>query len=387
MNTFPEKLNLKIEQRKTANALRSLPAPSTLIDFSSNDYLGFAKSSLIFQKTHQLLLQKNLQINGATGSRLLSGNHSCYPETERIIAHFHHAQTALIFNSGYTANIGFFSSVPQRGTVILYDEYIHASIRDGIGMSLAKAYRFKHNNLEHLEQQLSKIRSNSKTEVYVVTESVFSMDGDCPDLQALVALCQNYKCYLIVDEAHAVGLFGSQGQGLVQELGLEHDVFARIITFGKAMGGHGAVILGSSQLREYLVNFARSFIYTTGLPPHTLATIQTVYGVLKDTTTTTKKNPSKQLQKNILYFNQELVTHKIDTHFITSTSAIHCAIIPGNERVKTIALALQMEGFDVRPILSPTVPKGQERIRFCVHSYNSLKEISDVLTQLATFVA
>jgi len=386
MNTFPEHLKLKIEQRKTSNALRSLPTPSTLIDFSSNDYLGFAKSSLIFQKAHQLLLQKNLQINGATGSRLLSGNHLCYPETERIIAHFHNAQTALIFNSGYTANIGFFSSVPQRGTVILYDEYIHASIRDGIGMSLAKAYKFKHNNLEHLEQQLSKIRSNSTTEVYVVTESVFSMDGDCPDLQALVALCQHYKCYLIVDEAHAVGLFGSQGQGLLQELGLEHDVFARIITFGKAMGGHGAVILGSPQLREYLVNFARSFIYTTGLPPHTLATIQTVYGELKETATTTKKNPSKQLRENILFFNQALAIHKIDTHFIPSTSAIHCAILPGNERVKTIALALQMEGFDVRPILSPTVPEGQERIRFCVHSYNSLKEISDVLTQLATFV-
>ena len=152
MSDFPKKLSEKINQRKENQSLRKLPLSNNLIDFSSNDYLGFAKSETIFNQTHQLLKERNLKINGATGSRLLSGNHQLYKETENFIATFHEAETALIFNSGYDANIGFFGSVPQRNDIILYDELCHASIRDGIVMSNAKSYKFNHNDFEDLEK-------------------------------------------------------------------------------------------------------------------------------------------------------------------------------------------------------------------------------------------
>ncbi len=379
MNHFPKKLRDKLQARSKNETLRSLPVALDLIDFSSNDYLGFANSETIFKKAHQLLTTKKITQNGATGSRLLSGNHSLYLETETLLAGFHNVAAALIFNSGYDANIGLFSSVPQRGDIILYDEYIHASIRDGINMSNAKGYKFKHNDLLDLGEKLKK-HIQAELEIYVVTESVFSMDGDSPDLIALAQLCNQKNIHLIIDEAHAVGVFGTKGSGLVQELGLENAVFARIITFGKAMGCHGAAVLGSKEVKDYLINFARSFIYTTGLPPQSLATIQTAYHELQ-------QHPEKQqlVQKNSAFFNQELKRLGLAHYFISSSSAIHCAIIPGNAKVKKIALRLQEKGFDVKPILSPTVPKGQERIRFCLHSYNSLQEIAEVLELLAIF--
>ena len=151
MKNFPKKLQDKIESRKANNALRQLGVQNNLIDFSSNDYLGFSKSESILNKANQLLKSQDIIQNGATGSRLLSGNHALYDLIEQQLSKFHNSESALIFNSGYDANIGFFSSVPQRGDVILYDEFIHASIRDGIKMSNAKAFKFKHNDLDDLD--------------------------------------------------------------------------------------------------------------------------------------------------------------------------------------------------------------------------------------------
>ncbi len=371
--SFPKKLSAKLVQRKENNSLRNLGERSDLIDFSSNDYLGFAKSEVIFNKTHQFLIDKNIKINGATGSRLLSGNHNLYTETEKELCEFHNSETSLIFNSGYDANIGFFSSVPQRGDIILYDELIHASIRDGIQLSSAKSYKFKHNNLQNLDEMLKRVQHN-ESDVYIVTESVFSMDGDSPDLFAISEISKKHNAYLIIDEAHAVGVFN---KGLIQELNLEDTVFARIITFGKALGCHGAVILGNDELKQYLVNFSRSFVYTTGLSPHSLATIKFAYSELAE-------SKSKELlQQNIAFFKQEI--KRLELNFIESDSAIHCCILSGNEKVKSIANKLKEKGFDVKPILSPTVTKGEERLRFCLHSYNSFKEITSVLKALYLF--
>ena len=383
MKNFPKSLTQKLQQREQNNALRKLPIANDLIDFASNDYLGFANSEEIFNQTHQYLLENNLKINGATGSRLLSGNHNLYQKTEDIIANFHQSETALIFNSGYDANVGFFSSVPQRNDIILYDELCHASIRDGIQMSNAKSYKFQHNNLEDLEKLISKNTSNFQlpASLFVVTESVFSMDGDAPNLEELVNLCEKYNCYLVIDEAHALGVFGDLGEGLLQYHGLQDKVFARIVTFGKGLGCHGAAILGSQELNSYLVNFARSFIYTTGLSPHAVATILIAYQHLKS-----EKETIQKLKNNIQFFNQEKLQIGLKPIFVYSKSAIQSAIIPGNEKVKSIANQLQVNGFDVKAILSPTVPEGQERLRFCLHSYNSEKEISKVLQLLSTFV-
>lgn len=377
-NALQHKLNLRTE----TNALRKLPVPTNGIDFSSNDYLGFAKNEQIFELSHQYLVDNKIKVNGATGSRLISGNHNLYNITENFIANFHQSESALIFNSGYDANVGFFSSVPQRNDIILYDELCHASIRDGIQMSHAKSYKFQHNDYEDLEQLLNKFpTSNSQLPTfYIVTESVFSMDGDSPNMETLTQLSEKHKALLVVDEAHALGVFGDKGEGLIQFQQLQDKVFARIMTFGKGLGCHGAAILGNSDLKEYLVNFARSFIYTTGLSPHSVATILVAYQNLN------QSNEIQKLKENINFFNQQKQLFGIKPLFVYSKSAIHSAIIPGNEKVKHIASQLREKGFDVKAILSPTVPEGQERLRFCLHSYNIENEMQEVLSELNKLV-
>jgi 8-amino-7-oxononanoate synthase len=387
---FPKNLSVKLEARKQNKSLRMLPQPNGLIDFASNDYIGFSKSETIFNETHQLLLDRKIKRNGATGSRLLSGNHFLYTETENFIAQFHQSESALLFNSGYDANVGFFSSVPQKCDLILYDELCHASIRDGIQLSNAKSFKFKHNDFEDLEKKIVNFNGNENdnfngnkntSTIYIVTESVFSMDGDCPNMEELVAISEMHNCYLVVDEAHALGVFGENGQGLIQHLQLQDKIFARIVTFGKGLGCHGAVVLGSNELKSYLVNFARSFIYTTGLSPHSVATILIGYHHLEK-----DKNALESLKENIVFFNQVKKMLYLSPLFVRSKSAIQSVIIPGNEKVKSIAVALQEKGFDVKAILSPTVPEGQERLRFCLHSFNSKEEIAALLELLSSFV-
>ncbi|MGB1307293.1 MAG: aminotransferase class I/II-fold pyridoxal phosphate-dependent enzyme [Oceanihabitans sp.] len=381
---LPKKLQQKIEYRKEQNTFRELGVPNNLIDFSSNDYLGLSKNETIFNAAHQFLIANKIKENGATGSRLLTGNHKLYQLVEQQLCAFHNSEAALVYNSGFMANLGFFASIPQRGDVIIYDTYCHASIRDGIKLANAKSYKFKHNDLEDLNLQLQRFASSLEKEavIYVVTESVFSMDGDSPKLKELVALTQKHQAHLIVDEAHAVGVKGLNGAGIISELQLENKIFARIITFGKAMGCHGAAILGSKKLKAFLINFSRPFIYTTALPPHALATINCVYTELNNPT----KDTIHTLHKNILFFKAELIKLKLQEYFIESDAAIQCCVIPGNKNVKTIANKLQQNGFNVKPILSPTVPEGEERLRFCIHSYNTEKEITKVLQLLTTFV-
>lgn len=375
---LPKNLVQKLENRRLNNSLRQLPSFNNLVDFSSNDYIGFSKSEPIFKLSHHYLIENEIIQNGATGSRLISGNHSLYQITETFIAQFHEAESALIFNSGYDANVGFFSAVPQRNDVILYDELSHASIRDGILMSNAKSYKFDHNDFEDLERLILKFPD---TNIYIVTETVFSMDGDSPNLEELVELSEKYNCYLVVDEAHTLGVFGEKGEGLTQYLQLHNRIFARIMTFGKGLGCHGAAVLGSTDLKDYLINFARSFIYTTGLSPHSVSTVFTAYQQLN-----VEKETIEKLRQNIVFFNQQKNLLGLKPMFVRSKSAIQSAIVPGNENVKKLAQQIQDKGYDVKPILSPTVPEGQERLRFCIHSYNSEEEINQVLQLLSGFI-
>ncbi len=379
---LPKKLQEKLTLREANNSFRQLPTEIHLVDFTSNDYLGLARNRSIAVEVEKLL-EKGRYFNGATGSRLLSGNHALYERLETVLCEFHKAEAALVFNSGYDANIGFLSSVPQRGDIVLYDEYVHASIRDGIRMGNARAYKFAHNDLENLGELL-KCHREVNREVYVVTESVFSMDGDSPDLSAMVSICQDYEGHLIVDEAHAVGVFDG---GLLQMQGLQSQVFARLATFGKALGCHGAAVLGSKILKRYLVNFARSLIYTTALPPHTLATVLVAYKLLKGQLEEPNFLEKQQLNLAIDTFKQHIFEFGLQDRWIVSNSAIQSVVITENDAVKRVASLLQQQGFDVRPILSPTVPKGQERLRFCLHSYNTLEEIARVMKLLATFVS
>lgn len=290
---FPESLIQLLQSRKENKLFRSLKTSYPSIDFSSNDYLGFSKEGLLHQEISGF--ESSIKI-GSTGSRLISGNSLLFDEIENSIADFHDADSALLYNSGYDANVGLLSAIPQKADLILSDELIHASLIDGIRLSYATHYKFKHNNISELIELLERHR-NSFKETYLVVESVYSMDGDSAPLTELVAVCKKYRVYLIVDEAHAIGVFGENGRGLSQQLGIEKDCFARIYTYGKAMGCHGASIVGSNELKNYLINFSRSFIYTTAMPEHSLLAIKAAYQLLA------RETNIKGLQTNISYFN------------------------------------------------------------------------------------
>lgn len=360
----------KLQQRTDKGILRKLPENTFVCDFSSNDYLGFAGSAELKTKAQNLLTQIPAYKNGATGSRLLSGNHIFTEETEQYIASFHEAAAGLIFNSGYDANVGLLSALAQRGDTIICDELVHASLIDGARLSYANRYSFKHNDLHDLEAKLKV----AKGSIYVVIESVYSMDGDIPPLQEVSALCQQYQASLIVDEAHATGIFGRHGVGLVQAMGLQNKVLARIVTFGKAMGCHGAIVLGSHNLREYLINFARPFIYTTAAPLHTIATIRAAYQLLQET------DYSQLISDKIAHYLHLIRQTSIPV--TQSRSAVHTILYQNSSEAKTAAAALQHKGLDVKAILSPTVAEGRERLRICLHLFNTNEEIETLVNEL-----
>lgn len=357
-------LNRKIQQRKDSSSYRELRLHLADVDFCSNDYLGIV--------TRQRIRLKENGIDkyyGSTGSRLISGNYPLVEQVEKQIAAFHHAEAGLIFNSGYDANLGLLGAVPQRNDTVLYDQLSHASIRDGIRLSHAFSYSFDHNSVDDLEKKLQ----SATGKIFVVTESVFSMDGDLAPLEEMAALCESYDALLIVDEAHATGIIGNRGEGLVQFLGLEKRCFARVHTFGKALGCHGAIILGSHTLRNYLINFSRPFIYTTGMPASAVKAISEAYSLFPE-----MHEERAHLQTLIHNFRQQAKALRL----CNSVTPIQGVIIPGNEPVKIAAALLQAKGLDIRAIMCPTVAKGQERLRVVMHAFNTMQQVELLLQTL-----
>jgi 8-amino-7-oxononanoate synthase len=355
-----EFLDRKLHERSAAGALRELRIAGIQADFYSNDYLGIVKNGLL----ETCLPDKHLA-HGSTGSRLLAGNYPLIEETEKEIATFHEAEAALIFNSGYDANFGLLACVAGKGDLILYDKLSHASLRDGIRQSFADSYAFAHNDPADLEKKLK----NKKGNCFVVTESVFSMDGDMAPLKDMVALCRQFNADLIVDEAHATGFIGEKGEGLVQDLKFQDECFARIHTFGKALGCHGAAVLGSQSLRNYLINFCRPIIYSTAMPPVSVAAIQASYKIFPKL-----KKERENIRHLISLFNHQ--------GFKKSMTPIQCFLVPGNDNVKRAAKKLLDSNLDARPILYPTVPLGEERLRITLHSYNTTEETEKLISIL-----
>lgn len=385
MLTATHSINQTLSERlaayQQAGLLRQLRTADEFVDFCSNDYLGFARSTALRQAIQQTDLNNDGIRTGATGSRLLAGQTRLADEVEQELAQFYKTEAALIFNSGYDANIGLLACLPKAGDTLLTDELIHASMIDGARLSYATRHRFRHNDLDDLAIKLQQAtRQGGQT--FVAVESVYSMDGDMAPLTDLADLCDQYGAALLVDEAHATGVYGSgpngqQGEGLVVALGLQNRVFARIHTFGKALGVHGAAIVGPAILRQYLINFARPFIYTTALPPHSLLAIRCAHAHVK-------QNPgaSHQLHKQLTYFRQRVGEVLPGTTWTASQSPIQCLLIPGNDRARAVAAEAQRIGLDVRAILSPTVPAGQERLRLCIHAFNTTNEIDKLLASL-----
>ena len=355
----PKLLN-KLAERIEKGTLRSLSCFDGFVDFYSNDYLGQTN----------VYIEDIISIHsGATGSRLISGNSQEAENCERTLADFFNSEAALVFNSGYDANVGLFSAILQRGDTILYDEAIHASVRDAIRLSFASAYSFEHNSLNDLRLKLER----AKGTIYIAVESLYSMNGDLCPLFEIAQLANEFNAYLIVDEAHSGGVFGTSGRGLVEELKLEKSVFARLITFGKAYGFHGAVVLGSQNLKDFLINFSRSFIYTTALPPED-------YEIIKRKVTDTSIGMrQRELQEKITLFNSNtpLVSRKSDAR-----SPIQMIEIGDIHKALEIASELQKRNIAVKPIFSPTVKIGEESLRICIHASNTNSEIQLICSLL-----
>ncbi|HEX4887158.1 MAG TPA: 8-amino-7-oxononanoate synthase [Luteibaculaceae bacterium] len=361
-----KRIEAKLEQKALEGSLRTLK-PVVGIDFCSNRYLGSLASPE--EITAWLSEFPFDQGYGSGGSRLISGTHPAHEAFEYFLSREFAAEQALLFNSGYDANVGFFSALPSREDTILYDQLAHASIRDGIRLSLAKSLSFNHNDMQDLENKLSK----SEGLTWVVVESVYSMDGDQAPLAELCRLCEKYGAALVVDEAHAVGVLGS-GKGLCVDLDLSHRVFARLITFGKAIGAHGAAWLSTKAVIYFLINHARSFIYTTALPPldvyitHQLLVKALEASVLRI-----------ELQAKVDYF-REMLAHQ--SALLPSQTPIQGFLVPGNEEVLAKAKQLNQAGIACKAIRYPTVPRGTERLRIIIHAFNTYSELDHLIHTL-----
>jgi 8-amino-7-oxononanoate synthase len=358
-----------LNKRQADNTFRSLKTTKGLVDFFSNDYLGFAQSATLFEKIESTVSSLP-HLNGATGSRLLSGNSVYAEQLEKKLANFFHADEALIFNSGYSANVGVLSAVPQRADTILYDELSHASIKDGARLSLADRFAFKHNDMDDLERKLKIAKGN----IYVVVESVYSMDGDVCPLRELISLSKRYNASIILDEAHSTGIFGKHGNGFANELEVQDQIAIRIYTFGKAMGCHGACVTGSAVLKNFLVNFSRPFIYTTALPYHSLAAIDCTLDALCE-----NENLQSGLFTKVNLFHSTLEQKK-------DVSPIQSVVIGNPAAAKSLEKNLIDEGFEVRAIVSPTVRQGTERLRICLHTFNKDEEVTNLARSIQKYL-
>ncbi|KAI1452774.1 PLP-dependent transferase [Annulohypoxylon moriforme] len=426
-------LAVLLARRKSHGRLRRLSnAPPSSVDFSSNGYLSLSTNPVI-QKSFLSRLEaefanadnnhslRRRSFLGSGGSRLLDGNSSFAESLEAKIASFHNAEAALLFTSAFDANIGLLSCVPQPGDVIVYDELIHASVHDGMRMSRAtKRIPFSHNSisethrlrnsndgdghisyqsksqgLDDVLKQLSRDERimSSNTNVFICIEGLYSMDGDVPLLKEIVESVDRYlpsgNGYIIVDEAHSVGVFGEKGSGLVCKLGLEDRVWARVLGFGKAMGCAGGAILCSSVAREYLINYARSLIYTTSMTFTSLISIDVIYDYLISGQSGSLR---QRLETIIRYTYRQL--HALCAQLHPDRRILHVEkgsskspIIPiFTAYPRSLAEYCQRSGFMVRPIVAPTVPAGSERVRICLHSANTSDQIDGLCSAIEMWV-
>lgn len=378
-----DRLSRQLRQREQAGTCRRLPAPPAtgLVDFASNDYLGLSRHPALRAAVRQAATEAPTL--GSTGARLLTGNSAAAEALETQIAAFHRAEAALLFTSGYAANHGLLSALPQRGDVILYDEAAHASVKEGVRGSFATAHSFRHNDAQHLGQRLGRLTLAAGATVFVAVEAVYSMSGDAAPLRELAAVCREFGAPLIVDEAHSLGVYGPGGAGLVAELGLEEEVLARVVTFGKALGSAGAAVIGPQLLRDYLLNFSRPFIYTTAPPDYALAALRAGYQLLP-----TLDAERQRLQHLSAYLHRALAA--LPTAQVPPGSRVIVPVrLPEHapQQVREAAARVQQAGFDVRAIVPPTVPVGQQCLRVIVHSDNSESEIDDLVSALRAALA
>lgn len=372
-----------LRQLSASGSLRSLPDVEhqgkyikkegrTMLNLSSNDYLGLALRGDLRNEFLDELRATDIPLSSSS-SRLLTGNFWQYTKLERLLAHRFGREAALLFNSGYHANIGLLPALADKQTLILSDRLVHASILDGILLSGAPFQRFRHNDYEHLTQLLAKARGQYH-QIIVVTESIFSMDGDVADLQRLTALKAEFPDVLLyVDEAHAIGVRGAGGLGIAEEQGCLADIDLLVGTFGKALASMGAYVVCSPVIREYLINTMRPLIFSTALPPAQMAWTHFLFDRLPSF-----HRERKQLEATSFLLRRALEGKGGER----SASHIIPFIIGENEACLEKAEQLQQGHFYCLPVRPPTVPLGTSRIRFSLTAALTEEEVQHLIPLL-----
>jgi len=357
-NAFSNKLAGLSKQNKR----RTLSMPGG-IDFSSNDYLGLANHTGIRQTMVQAL-QNGVPL-GSGGSRLLRGNHDQHEDLEAFAADFFGTEAALFMSTGYLANLALLTTLPGRGDIIVFDAYIHASAKEGIHASLARHKKFAHNDAQACEDAVKRARAQGADKIWIVVESVYSMDGDLAPLADIMDIADRFEAYVIVDEAHATGVHGPDGRGLSCAFEGRSNLIS-MHTCGKALGQSGALVTLSALLKDYLINTARSFIYTTAPPPLAAVAVQAALKVVRD---------EPERRQALLDLTQ--YAHRVFPQVPGSTQILPL-IIGDDGAALALAEGLQAQGFDIRAIRTPTVPRNTARLRMSI-TLNSTAQDIDAL--------
>lgn len=355
-------VHAEMERLKHKHRLREL-APARGIDFSSNDYLGLSRHPALREAAIEAIEQDG--VVGAGGSRLLRGHHPAHARLEEFAAGFFESGKALFFGSGFLANFALFTTLLERHDAVIFDEHIHASVKEGIHASPAARYRARHNDLESFAACIRRAREKGARRLFIAVESVYSMDGDLAPLNELQGIARECEAMMVVDEAHATGVFGARGRGLGENL--QNENWIGLHTGGKALGVAGALVCASAEIIDYLVNKARPFIYSTAPPPFLAAIVQRSLRLGDE-------EPWRRMQVlKLARFARDKLLPREPAH-VTGSQIIPIQI-GEEERTLKLARALQDSGFDVRAIRPPTVPDGTSRLRVSIHADRSEAEI------------
>ncbi|WP_127487809.1 8-amino-7-oxononanoate synthase [Paenibacillus ehimensis] len=380
MKWIEDELRKLEEQSLTRSLQTNAPAPGrqgyvqrgqqTLLDLSSNDYLGLARHPAIAAAMNRALFAEGA---GSGASRLVAGNRPPYGRLEEALAVWQQSEAALVFANGYMANLGVIQALAGRGDAVLSDRLNHASIVDGIGLSRAAHARYRHNDMEHLRQLLHKHRDARRR--LIVTDAVFSMDGDQAPLAELVALKQEYGAILMVDEAHSGGVYGARGEGLCHALGLQSGVDVHVGTFSKAFGVYGAYVCGSRTLIRWLIQKARPLIYSTALPPSVIAGIAEALNLVQ-----TERWRRERLAASSRQFRLSL--HRAGLQVGPGDSPIVPVVVGDNATALRFRSALEAEGIAAAAVRPPTVPDGTARIRFSLSAAHTPEDLADAARRI-----
>lgn len=365
------RVRTRLAELEAGGLLRSLRPPAG-IDLSSNDYLGLSAHPLLKQRMMEAVMREGC---GSTGSRLLRGERDGFAAVERAFARFKGVERSLYFSSGYMANLAVLATFGEPGDVVYSDERNHASLIDGCRLSRARRVVFPHNDVDALARLLEE--ETDPGQKFVVTESLFSMDGDMAPLTEYAALCRSRGAALIVDEAHAVGIYGERGSGLIEAARIDKDVFVSINTAGKALGVSGAFVAGPEWAGDYLVQRARPFIFSTAPPPPVADALVASFALLAS-----EPERRKRLKQRARYLRELLASAGVAVP--AGESQIIPVVIGDNSAAVAVAAALQRAGFDVRAVRPPSVPPGTARLRLSVNVSLSEETLDRFVALLAT---